>query len=283
MPSHDKSWTDSQLKDIKNHPRDFIRILHMSDTHNEHFVQKCSKVEGMPYGDVLIHSGDFTHKRDWYDLPKDQVPNSMLRFNQLLKTWDHIPTKLVIAGNHELNLHNVSASDIQSKYLTNATYLQDSGYTLRNALGSGVDIQFYGTPWTSSRNMGFSAGSNEYIADRFNRIPDSTQILISHMPPRCIMDIAYCKDQMERYNCRKCGQVHNGRHWGDEVLLNKTKSLGKCNLKLHCFGHVHEYHGTMRQDGILYSNGAMPYEDQEPIIIDLPLSLFRTGNPSTQK
>ena len=103
----------------------------------------------IPYGDILIHSGDIIHKTVKYKgndkglSPKQletyitmnnitsskelakYIPFEILEFNIWLKSMPH-KYKIVIAGNHEIILNGLSPKFIQKYILTNCIYLQDS-------------------------------------------------------------------------------------------------------------------------------------------------------------
>lgn len=69
-----------------NQIRKMIRFVCISDTHGLHSHLN------IPSGDVLIHAGDFTNIGE---------PEITQEFNQWLGKLPH-PTKVVIAGNHDL-------------------------------------------------------------------------------------------------------------------------------------------------------------------------------------
>ncbi|CAF3775759.1 unnamed protein product [Rotaria sp. Silwood1] len=72
-----------------------ISILIVSDTHKNH-----EKIN-IPDGDIFLHCGDFTNKDDWRNLTNDQIPQSVIDFNQWLGRLTH-KHKIVICGNHEI-------------------------------------------------------------------------------------------------------------------------------------------------------------------------------------
>uniref|UniRef100_A0A8C5WGD6 Metallophosphoesterase domain containing 1 n=1 Tax=Leptobrachium leishanense TaxID=445787 RepID=A0A8C5WGD6_9ANUR len=105
----------------------------------------------MPYGDVLIHAGDFTELG---------LPSEVKKFNDWLGSLPY-EYKIVIAGNHELTFDHEFMADLikQDFYyfpsvsklkpenyenvqslLSNCIYLQDSEVTVRG-------FRIYGSPW----------------------------------------------------------------------------------------------------------------------------------------
>ena len=181
-----------------------MKILHISDTHNCH-----RRLRDLPEADILVHSGDFcmvgtAHEAidflNWFcDLP-----------------YKH---KIFICGNHDNCL-----------YGANIDGLPDNIYYLCN---SGIEIEgtkFYGIPMFME----------DCVTDRQSRsyakIPDNTDVLITHSPAFGILDF------------------DNGINYGSKEILMKLSNL---HLKAHLFGHIHSQHGVMEQNGIIFSNGAI--------------------------
>lgn len=54
-------------------------------------------------------------------------------------------------------------------------------------------------------------------------------------------------------------------HWGSWSLTDRVKLL---RPKVHIFGHVHNSHGIVRQDGTVYINAAQDLSPQ-PIFFDI--------------
>ncbi|KAM7164348.1 metallophosphoesterase MPPED2 isoform 2-T2 [Macrochelys suwanniensis] len=128
-------------------PTGHTRFVCVSDTH--------SRTDGiqMPYGDILLHTGDFTELG---------LPSEVKKFNDWLGSLPY-EYKIVIAGNHELTFDKEFMADLvkQDYYrfpsvsklkpedfdnvqslLTNSIYLQDSEVTVKG-------FRIYGAPWFS--------------------------------------------------------------------------------------------------------------------------------------
>ena len=75
----------------------------------------------------------------------------------------------------------------------------------------------------------------------YARIPEDTDILITHSPAYGILDF------------------DDGINYGSEEILHRLPSLP--NLKAHLFGHIHAQHGIVIQNGITFSNGAIMNAD----------------------
>ncbi|ESO91941.1 hypothetical protein LOTGIDRAFT_121668 [Lottia gigantea] len=169
---------------------DKIRFVCISDTHT---VLEKTPDYHLPPGDVLIHAGDFSNIGR---------PNEIQRFNTYLGTLPY-KVKIVIAGNHDMTFdaemvenhrarmfHSfcITTAVLEDKLkeynissvkelLKNCIYLEDQELTL-------CGIKFYGTPWQPEfGGWGFNLKRGRECLDKWNLIPDNTDILISHGPP----------------------------------------------------------------------------------------------------
>jgi Icc-related predicted phosphoesterase len=195
---------------------DKIRIVCISDTHSS-----TDKVNFpiIPDGDILIHSGDFTNVG-----AKDEV----IKFNEWLGTLPH-EHKIVIAGNHEFSFDpnckkykklNYDVGDDMKKELTNCVYLEDSEIVIRG-------LKIYGSPWQHwpcRGNWAFNLTRGADIKEKWDKIPDDIDILITHEPP-----LGYGDKVQALF-----GHVIRG---GCKDLLFTIKNRVK--PKLHVYGHIH--------------------------------------------
>jgi len=216
-----------------------MKIVALSDTHNKH-----RQVE-VPEGDVLVHAGDISlwghesHMRD---------------FNDWIGTLPY-PHKIVISGNHDLYLQggkNHSSLVRAKRLLSNALYLQDEEVVING-------LKFYGTPWQPW--FGDWAFTLKRAVDRrlkWEKIPQDTDVLISHGPPYGIRDDASAPG----------GLFSN--HVGCEDLFEFVKKIGP---KLHIFGHIHIGYGISEVGGTKFVNAAICNHEYEPVrdpfLIDL--------------
>ncbi|KAI1114579.1 Metallo-dependent phosphatase [Nemania sp. NC0429] len=182
-----------------------ISVVCVSDTHNS----QCY----IPVGDVLIHAGDLTHSGSFEEIQAAIV---------WLRQQPH-PIKIVIAGNHDLLLD--PSKDGQSGTASAAreqidwgdvVYLQDSSTTITCPNGRRLNV--YGSP-RSRRNgnwaFQYPRGEDVWASS----VPDSTDILVTHGPPRAHLDLTTL---------------------GCNHLL---RELWRVHPALHVFGHVHEGYG----------------------------------------
>lgn len=197
-----------------------MKIVGISDTHQY-------EIENLPKGDMLIHAGDFCSFGTEIEVHK---------FLDWFKDLEY-ESKILIAGNHDRPLAD-------SKFLywfekkcerLGINYLMDSGIEING-------IKFWGSPWQPEfNNWAFNLPRGLPLDEKWNLIPDDTDILITHGPPYGILD--ECPDMRKR---RKMCHVGCGR-------LRKHVE-DRLNLKAHFFGHIHESHGVYTLNNTKYFN-----------------------------
>ena len=202
-----------------------MRIVCISDTHDQH--EKLV----VPDGDLLIHAGDFTcHK-----IP---LVGRTAGFANWFKKLPH-KYKIVIAGNHDMLFEQ--QSPLARSFFLDVTYLQDSETIIEG-------LKIWGSPYTPYWGGWAFSEHGINIKKHWDKIPKSTDILITHGPPFGLLDEV------------------NGEHKGCKYLSEKKKEL---NLKLHIFGHIHEGYGIDGKN----INTAVVNEDYElvndPVVIDI--------------
>lgn len=199
----------------------------MSDTHSEHW-----KIEEIPYGDVLLHAGDCTKHGTFEELTD---------FNLFLSSLPH-PTKIVVAGNHDFCFQE--AREESERILSSAIYLEDSAITIDG-------VTFYGSPWQPwFHDWAFNLQRGEELREKWNLIPPSCDVLITHTPPYGILD-----------------GTHHGLLVGCEELATRVEEL---KPKLHLFGHIHEAYGVVKGEGTVYANIStctLRYRPSNPLFV----------------
>ena len=219
-----------------------IRLVIISDTHGLHHGLK--KFGDLPKGDILIHGGDVSNIGDIWDIE---------RFINWFASQSH-EHKVFIAGNHDFGFEkdNYTCTTIVHEARAkgwDVNYLEDSG-------GEISGLNFWGSPITPPFMNWAFMGSDELREQLWNEIPNDTDILITHGPPRGIMDFS-------RYGNENCGC---------EYL--KTKVVEVKPL-VHIFGHIHGDYGIVEEDGILYINASTLNEryqvTNKPIVVDVDI------------
>ncbi|KNC47310.1 Ser/Thr protein phosphatase [Thecamonas trahens ATCC 50062] len=203
----------------------------------------------LPPGDVLVVSGDFIDRH----APRKERKALARDFNAWLGELAlEYEARIVVLGNHDIAFKGMSADEI-GQALDNAThYLQDS-----DTIVAPFGLRVWGSPWTSaSRSHMFGEPDAAARASRWQTCPEDVDVIVTHMPPAGILDLASNGRSGSDYECRVCGKVHPAwrRHWGDAALRERVLAS---SARLHLFGHVHQYgaHSEVR-DGTTFVNAA---------------------------
>lgn len=197
-----------------------MKLIIISDTHEKH------EQVVLPKGDVLIHCGDFTFQG---------VTQRVAAFANWMKKQD-FAHKICIPGNHELSFGPAVA---HRKIVINL--IKEAGITYLEDSSTEIDgVKFYGSPWTPFFfNWAFNLPRGEMLANKWKQIPDDVNVLITHGPPHGILD-----------------QTSDNGSQGCEELAKRVKTLP--NLKLHCFGHLHQDGGkSIDINGVRFVNAAI--------------------------
>jgi Icc-related predicted phosphoesterase len=206
-----------------------MKICAISDTHclhNQLDIPEC---------DILIHSGDSTEKGKL-----NEVQNFELWFSSL----EQAKYKIYIAGNHDYYYQKKNILPEKKDYTRGPVwYLRDNHVTIDG-------LKIYGTPWTpffcdwafngledrGDLGMGYAGGpgwnakpdsDHPLLSEVYNKIPEDTDILICHGPPRL----------------GSLDKTREGIYVGSWEL---RKRLDKINTKIVITGHIHEGYGSER-------------------------------------
>jgi len=179
-----------------------MRIVAFSDTHGWH------KKVTVQDGDVVIFGGDAMTSGYKFGEFKD--------FAEWFSDLPH-KFKIMIGGNHDRVLE--SSEKICLSYLKDVIYLKDSGVELLGKV-------FWGSPYQPEFcDWAFNVRRGPSIKAHWDLIPKNTDVLITHGPPRWILD-------------KTEGWGHE--HVGCEELLKKVSEV---NPLTHIFGHIHAGYG----------------------------------------
>lgn len=188
-------------------------LVLLSDTHG--FGDELD----VPPGDVLVHAGDMTGAGSLEEIAE---------VNRWLGTLPH-RHKVVIAGNHDFSFERTPGE--ARALITNAIYLQDEAVVLDG-------IRFYGSPWQPwFFDWAFNLVRGPELADKWAKIPEDTDVLITHGPPAGILDTTY-----------------GGEHAGCADLLERVRTI---RPRLHVFGHIHEAAGTHEEGDTTFVNASI--------------------------
>jgi Icc-related predicted phosphoesterase len=191
-----------------------MRVVGISDTHNQ--------TPDLPPGDLLIHSGDLTVHGFRIEV--------MRQLCWLEEQRHKFKWGVIVPGNHDLHIEKHLEETKQACAEIGYVLLHNESYVLENG------VKIYGSAHTPNyHNWAFMLDQCE-IQNAWELIPLDTRILITHGPPKGILDLSY-----------------RGEHIGCWDLANKVREVKPV---LHQFGHAHEGAGEIVIDGIHYMNAA---------------------------
>jgi len=213
-----------------------MRIVCLSDTHGLH-----DRMD-VPDGDVLLHGGDFTMRG---------APEEVEAFARFLARLPH-RHKIVIAGNHDFLFQD--EPDRARALFGDVTYLEDSGARVEG-------LHVWGSPWQPwFYDWAFNLRRGAPLAEKWALVPESTDVLVTHGPPRGILDLT---SGGERVGC-------------EELELARAR----IRPRLHVFGHIHESYGMHRADGVLSINACSCNSryrpSNPPVVVDWDGAELRT-------
>jgi Icc-related predicted phosphoesterase len=216
-------------------------------------------------GDLLIIGGDLTAR---------DIKDELLHFHHWI-THQNYKKTIIVAGNHDtviseegyLFYNRPWALDGYAFPFNEITYLEDSAtefidyYTDERGILTGRCFRIWGSPWTRTfKGMNplckaFTLDTEEELAEKFQKIPLDTDILITHSPPYGVQDLVVTGDRfIEGHQCDKF------EHVGSEALMTRVSRF--TNLKLHVFGHIHEGYGVTSG---LFVNASHVNEHYKPV------------------
>lgn len=205
-----------------------MKIIAFSDTHSFH-----DRIR-IPDGDMLIFAGDMCNTG---------TLEEAISFAKWLELLPH-KYKIVIPGNHDriLETNPQIAKDL----------FDNISYYLIDQMIEIEGIRFYGSPWTPKFGRWSFMLNKEQIKQKWEIVPKDIDILITHGPPKEILDTTYSEDDA-----------------GCPYLLDRIKEI---KPKYHIFGHIHEAYGTRYSKDTIYCNVSIfdhvIQEAEQPIIFN---------------
>jgi Icc-related predicted phosphoesterase len=198
-----------------------MKICFISDTHGSH-----KGLRNLPEADVICHTGDYSPRGTHGCL------NDFLRW---FSSLDQYKYRIFISGNHDIFAED-SPDVTLSMIPSNVFYLFDSSIVLDG-------FKFYGTPWQPIfLDWAFNLSESD-LTEKWKLIPSDTDILLTHCPPKNVLDFAPSWYEKPAQHC------------GSSSLLAKVKTLKPI---VHAFGHIHEGYGEVSlYDNISFVNGSV--------------------------
>ena len=219
-----------------------IKIGFISDLHTKHndwFANLEYGQWGYEYEqkwkdlDILIFAGDCSSRG--YE---HEIKSFLDWFSKQPATY-----KVMISGNHDFGFETIE--NIEEIIPENVTYLNDTGIDILGLNIWGSPIQPYFGGWAFNRQRG------EEIKKHWDLIPNDTDILITHGPPRNMLD--RISPKFERHN--------ENPNVGCDDLMDAIKRV---KPKVNVFGHIHEGYGIKEQDGTTFINASCLDDNYRP-------------------
>ena len=210
------------------------KVVIISDTH-------CIEIDEVPDCDILIHCGDLT-----FEGSEEQIGSALRWLSKL--PGQH---KILVAGNHDWLFERDAKTATEMCDELGITYLMDR---LIEVCG----IRIYGSPWQPEFfQWAFNLPRGEPLAEKWDKIPENTDILITHGPPIKVLDFV----------------PKSGFHVGCEEL---KKVVDKIKPAVHAFGHIHEGYGVEVIDKTMFINASICDEKYKPINKPIEIEIFKS-------
>jgi len=214
---------------VKRKKGGLLRFVAIADPHHRY-----SPGPVLPEGDVLVCAGDACMFGD------------MVEFNRFIVWWENLPYKhkIFVPGNHDRIVEQDVA--LCKNWLLGTHLLVDDMVEIEG-------IKIYGSPYTPEFcNWAFMLTHQEELEDKWSRIPERIDILVTHGPPRGILDEA---------GWELVDGVWTDRHVG---CIELRKAIERVKPLYHIFGHIHSQGGkTKTVAGTQFINASLCNERYE--------------------
>ena len=207
-----------------------MRVYHISDTHSYHSLLQVP--ENI---DIVIHSGD---ESNYYDVYKnEQECRDFMEWFGNLNT----PHKIMIGGNHSAFIANRTREIKDLCKEKGVIYLENEGIEIEG-------LKIWGSPYSPTFGNWYFMKSRDKMWKVWENIPEDTDILITHTPPKGCLDLSYNRN----HNLEFCG------------CSNLLKNVFRVKPKLHLYGHIHTCEGVLNAGQMklanletIFSNGSV--------------------------
>lgn len=205
-----------------------LSLYHISDLHGTH-----DSLE-IPYDiEVMAITGDATNYRN--------STMNMSEYTRFLDWFAAIPVsyKIYVPGNHDSYIYENLNRCKKEMLSRGITLLHQDSIQIS-------DLKIYGDGTTPQYGDWCFMKKRETISKTWENIPEDTDILLTHGPPKGILDLTTDRHRnLERAGCGALGK----------------RILKLNNLKLNCFGHIHntpniKNTGVLYREGVYYSNAS---------------------------
>lgn len=241
-----------------------MKLVHISDTHGS---KQHSKLI-IPECDVVVFTGDLGGRTNMFELM------------EFLEWFSKLPAdrKIFHAGNHDLildkdyiyrqkdRLDAIAYMLLKQSHMDALALIKQYPVIYLDGTKDYVyqGIKFWGNPYSPSFHRDRWAFNADRGRKQWAKIPSDVNILLTHTPVYNILDdVKECKLENEM-----------DAHVGCKDLFDVIKKR-LFNLKLNCFGHIHDNYGVVQANigknrRCLFSNGAVLTNDYK-LLITTPL------------
>lgn len=190
-----------------------MRCWFISDTHTHHALLRIPADI-----DAVVHCGDESESgNEWFNEP--EAREFFDWYSDL-----QIPNKIFVPGNHSTA---VEKGIVQPHEYPNIHFLIHSQVQIQN-------VSFFGTPFTPKFFNWSYMREREALDAVWQTIPDKVDVLISHGPPKGILDVT--RDMNSHM------PIHVGSKSLTRHVTERIKPL------IHAFGHIHDEKGIKNCD-----------------------------------
>jgi len=224
-----------------------MRLVCFADTHQFHDELI------VPDGDAVICAGD---------VGRMGTVDEMERFLRWFSALPH-RHKLFTPGNHDGCLQR-DASILRAAF-PDVRLLIDAGVVIDG-------VSFWGAPWTPTfHDWAFMMPRGPALAARWALIPEGTDVLITHGPPRRILD------DVSDYRGSGLldavgGMDDDERFAGCADLRARVREV---RPRLHLFGHIHTQRGVVVEDTTTFVNCTTWECESPPTVVDVDGAVVR--------
>ena len=210
-----------------------LTVFHISDLHGTHQDLK------VPEADIMIVSGDATNNfESWIN------EQELLNFIDWYSKVD-VKYKIYVPGNHDTFCFNNNKRVRQLFKSKEIIYLDKDSVEIEG-------LVIYGDPVTPRYGNWAFMADRAKIHKHWEGIPEDVNILITHGPPKGILDLT--EDRLGDLTLVGCNSLRR--------RVNELQ-----NLVLHCFGHIHDTRsitnaGVLNRNGKWFSNAAAVQDGQ---------------------
>jgi predicted phosphohydrolase len=201
-----------------------MRCWFISDTHTHHKLLRIPEQI-----DIVVHCGDESESgNEWFNEPEAR---EFFNWYSALP----IPQKIFVPGNHSTAIEKGVVLPCE---FPEVHFLIHSQLRIQN-------LTFFGTPYTPKFFNWAYMREREELDSVWQTIPNQVDILISHGPPKGILDIT--RDMNSH------APIHVGSKSLTRHVTQRIKPL------IHAFGHIHDENaiknfGVKVESGITFMN-----------------------------